>query len=170
MDPLLLFRVAFGDEGKLAGFRGKRLAAHHEGERRAGRGVFRRDVAHGDRRIDAGAEAARRDRADLLALVVQHFGAFAGRRAAFGPDAGQLAADAVSELLLYDRRAGKAAFLAAALRDRPVESGLDRRRRGVDVVAVQAEAGLEAQGIARAESDRLHFRLAQQPAGEVLGL
>ena len=35
------------------------------------------------------------------------------------------------------------------------QAGLDRRGRGVDVVAVQAEAGFEAQRIARAQPDRL---------------
>ena len=55
-----------------------------------------------------------------------------------------------------------AADEAAALveRDGPAERGLVRRHGFVHVLAVQVHAGLEAQGVARAESGRLH------PSGE----
>ena len=49
------------------------------------------------------------------------------------------------------------------LHSRPASIG---RGRGVDVVAVETEAGLEAQRIAGAQTDRLHFRLGQKLAGD----
>ena len=65
-------------------------------------------------------------------------------------------------------RAREAALAAAALLHRPHEVGLDRARRLVDVVAVEAEAGLEAQRVARAEPDRLHARpAASSSCGEL---
>src|SRR3546814_2053101 len=54
--------------------------------------------------------------------------------------------------------------------DRPGEATFDRRGRGVDIVTVEAEPGFEAQGVAGAEADGFHFRLGQQPAGEVFRL
>ena len=62
--------------------------------------------------------------------------------------------------------ARKAAFGAAALADRPGETRLDRRRRRVDVVAVETEPGFEPQRIPRAEADRLDFRLGEEGAGD----
>ena len=44
--------------------------------------------------------------------------------------------------------------------DHPAEAGLERRVLLVDVVAVEGEARLEAQGVARAEADRLEARAA----------
>ena len=64
------------------------------------------------------------------------------------------------ELVLDALGAGEAALDAAPLLDRPGEAGLDRARGLVDVVAVEAEAGLEPQRVARAEADRLHARPA----------
>src|SRR3546814_5392772 len=54
--------------------------------------------------------------------------------------------------------------------DRPGEAAFDRRGRGVDIVTVEAKPGFEAQGVAGAEADGFHFRLGQQPAGEVFRL
>ena len=51
--------------------------------------------------------------------------------------------------------ARKSAFAAAALLDRPGEPGLDGARGLVDIVAVEAEAGFEAEAVAGAEADRL---------------
>ena len=62
--------------------------------------------------------------------------------------------------------AGKAALGAPALLDRPGERRLDRIDRLVEFVAVEAEAGLEPQRIARAEPDRRDVGLGQEQAGE----
>ena len=93
---------------------------------------------------------------------VAMIGALAGRRAALGLDADAHAGGAVRDLALDAVGARKAAFLAAALLDRPDQAGLDGRGRGVDVVAVEAEARLEAQRIAGAEADGLHFGIGEQ--------
>src|SRR3546814_582217 len=61
----------------------------------------------------------------------------------------------------------EALFLYA---DAPGQDRLDRRGRGVDVVAVQAETGLQPQRVAGAEADRLDVGMGQQPLGECLGL
>ena len=64
---------------------------------------------------------------------------------------------------------GKPPCCAALLADAPQQARLDRRGRGVDVVAVEAEAGFEAQRIAGAQADRLDLGLGQQLAGDGLG-
>ena len=144
-----------GNEGKRDDLGGDRLAAHHELHRRTDGGAVGLDVAHGDGTTDRGAEAAGGDDADGRAGGIQHLGAVAGRRLAGRADADALAADAFGELLLDDGGAGKAAFGAAALLDRPDKPAFDRRRGGVDVVTVEAETALEAQRVAGAEADGL---------------
>ena len=126
------------------------------------------DVAHGDGAAERGREAARRDLADDLAAD-RDLRALARDRLAVGQKTDPLARRAFGDLLLDDRGAGEAALLAALLADAPQQARLDRRGRGVDVVAVEAEAGFEAQRIARAQADRLDLGLGQQLAGDGLG-
>jgi hypothetical protein len=57
----------------------------------------------------------------------------------------------------------------ASLLHRPFESCLDGCRGGVDVVAVEAEAGFEAQRVTGAEADRLDVGMLEQALGDVLG-
>src|SRR6185312_2263397 len=134
--------VAMGNEGQRHDARRPRRAAHHELERRAERSLRRRDIAHGDRPVGRGAEAAAGDAADDAARGIGDLRALARRRAAFGLDADALPRRAVLELALDHRRAGKAAFGAAALLDRPGKIGLDDAGGLVDVVAMEAEPGL----------------------------
>ena len=63
---------------------------------------------------------------------------------------------------------GKPTSFAPPLLDRPDQTRLDRRGRRVDIVAVQAKASLEAQGIARSEPDRADLRVGEQrpPEGD----
>ena len=49
--------------------------------------------------------------------------------------------------------------MRAALADHPGQPGLDRRGQLVDVVAVQAQPGLQPQRVARAQAGRRHLRL-----------
>ena len=84
-------------------------------------------------------------------------------------EANALARRALGDLPLDDRSAKEAALRAAFLADAPEQPRLDRRRAGVDVVTVEAEARLEAQRIARPQSDRLHFGLRQQLARDRVG-
>ena len=76
----------------------------------------------------------------------------------------------VGELLEDALGAGKATFRAAALPDGPGEPGGDRGGRRVDVVAVKAEPGFEAQRVARAEADGDDFGVGDQLVGQGFGL
>ena len=126
------------------------------------------DIAHGDGAPERGREAARRDLADDLAAE-HDLRAFARDRLAFGEKTDALARRALGDLLLDDRGAGEAALHATFLADAPQENRLDGRGGGVDVVAVEAEAGFEAQRIARAQADRLDLRLGQKLARDGIG-
>jgi hypothetical protein len=66
--------------------------------------------------------------------------------------------------------AGARAARAAHLLHRPVQGGLDRRGGGVDVVAVQAQAGFQAQRVARAQAHGLDLGLCQQGTRQRFGL
>ena len=67
------------------------------------------------------------------------------------------------------KAAGALAAGAARLRDRPFQRRLDRRRRLIEIGAVQAEARLEPQAVARAEADRRDRGIAQQRLAQRLG-
>src|SRR4051812_21580444 len=112
------------------------------------------DVTHGDGPPERRREAARGDLADHLAAE-RDLRALARDRLALGQQADPLAPRAFGDLLLDDISTGEAALCAALLADAPQQHRLDRRRRGVDVMAVEAEPGLQPERIARAESDRL---------------
>jgi hypothetical protein len=66
-----------------------------------------------------------------------------------------LARHAVLELRENDVRAQEAALSAAALANCPGEAGLDGGRALVDVVAVKAQARLQTQAVAGAETSQL---------------
>ena len=66
--------------------------------------------------------------------------------------------------------AGAGAAGAAALLDRPVQRGFDRRRGGVDVMAVEAEPGFQPQAVARAEPDRQHVADCRAAPRQRLGM
>ncbi len=65
-------------------------------------------------------------------------------------------------LVRAGKTAGARAAGAAALLDRPFQRALDRRGRGVDVVAIEAKPGLEPQAVARAKPDRQHVAVVEQ--------
>src|SRR6187200_2002753 len=148
--------VAVGHERQRRDRRAQCLAAHHQIDGRADLGVIRLHVAHRHGAIDAGAEAARGDDADALAAGRKNLGALASRRASVRPDADALLLGATGQFLLNALGAGEAAPAAPPLLDRPGEARLDGAGGLVDVVAVEAEARLEAQRVARAEADGLH--------------
>jgi hypothetical protein len=58
----------------------------------------------------------------------------------------------------------------AHLLNRPGQRGLDRGGGGVDVMAVEAQAGFQAEGVAGAQAGGLHFGLGQQGTGQGHGL
>src|SRR6202040_10119 len=126
------------------------------------RGKRALDVAHGDRRPEARAKAARSDRADRRVLARFDLGAFARRHAAFGPQSDAQAARAVAQLGEHALGARETALLAPALLDRPSEPGFDRRGGRGDVVATEAQPRFEPQRVACTQADRLHLAVAEQ--------
>src|SRR5688500_17847593 len=96
-------------------------------------------VAHRDRRPDGGAEPAAGDVTDRVACRIEDDTAFARRGAAIRAQPDPSAFGTMRELLQDRAAAGKPGLIAAALADRPGETRFDRRRRLVDVVAVEAE-------------------------------
>src|SRR6185295_17259286 len=132
------------------------LAADLGIELRSRRSERGRHVGERDRLADARADRAAGDAADRDADVVDDRCAFAHRRT-FGADqADALSLRAAAELALDRRRARVAAGTVAAgsahFLDRPGQAGFDRRRGRVDLVAVEAQARLQAQRVARAEA------------------
>ncbi|MDT4843046.1 hypothetical protein FQZ97_769640 [compost metagenome] len=133
-----------------------------------------RDIAHGHRSAQAGAEAAAGDTADDGAVGVDDLGAFAHRYALLGQQADALARYALTLLGEHALRAGEAAgpcaIGAAGLGDGPGQAGLDRRGGRAHVMAVEAQAGFQAQRVAGAEADGPDLRLGQQRTGQGFGL
>src|SRR5689334_14807506 len=68
------------------------------------------------------------------------------------------------------RRAGEVAALAAGLVDGEGEVGLDGADGLVQVVAVERQAGLQAQGIACAQADGLHPRVGEEGRPDAFGV
>ena len=93
---------------------------------------------------------------------------FSRGRAAVRPYADAQPARPVRQRALNPRRAGKAALGAAALLNRPGKRRFDRIHALVELMPVEAEAGLESERIARAKPDRRDAGLAQEQAGEAL--
>lgn len=91
---------------------GQRLAPDKQIHRRAGGGKSPFDIAHGDRRIQAGAEASGGDFADQPACFIGDLRAFPRRSAAFGQDANARNRRRAIERL---SRAGKILGFLAAL-------------------------------------------------------
>src|SRR5690606_4008985 len=98
---------------------------------------------------------------------LQNLGALAGRRTALGLDADADARRSVAQLALDALGAGEAALLATALLNRPDEARLHRRGHLVQLMAVEAEAGLQPQRVARTQADRLHDVLRQKQPGQI---
>jgi hypothetical protein len=134
----------------------------------------RRHVGHRDRLADARPTVPLVTRPICDAGVVDEVRAFAHRHALEADEADPLDRRAVGELPAIALGAGIAAGALAAgpahLLDRPGEAGLDRRGGGVDVVAVEAQARLEPQRVARAEAGGRDLGLGEQGARERLGL
>src|SRR4029077_4732841 len=116
--------IAMSDEGQRHHASGPRRASPHQRDRRPDRRVRARHIAHGDRTIDAGSEAAAGDAADDGAVLIQYLGALARGRATFGLQAHALARAALAELAQDHIRPGEAAALAPALAQGEAETGL----------------------------------------------
>ena len=133
-----------------------------------GAAMRRRHEAERDGAIERGREAAGGDAADRGAGGIEDFGALAGR-GALDEEADADAAQIAGEFLEDAWRAGEIGGLAAALGDGEVEPGLGGRDRLVEVVAVERQAGLEAQAVAGAKADRLDALVGEKGVPERRG-
>src|SRR5512147_1190273 len=143
--------IGVGNEGHGRDLQRQALAAHLGEDICAVGRKLRRQIAHRDRGIEARTKAAGGDLTDRLAGggVREQQRAFAHRRAALRKQSDTAARRAflkMGEYLFSARKsAGAGAAAAAALLHRPFQRALDRRGRGVDVVAVETQPGLEPQ-------------------------
>ena len=96
-------------------------------------------------------------------------GALARGRLAFGQKADALARRAFGDLLLDDRGAGKAALQRGACRWTTAGTASTGVRGLVDVMAVEAKPGFQAQRIARAQADRHAPRVRPAACARRLG-
>src|SRR5205807_9715135 len=119
------------------------LAAHDEHDRGLRFGEMAIDVSHRYRSADGRAEAAGRDLAYRRAVRRAHLAALARRDAALRFEADPPPRRAVAQFGKHARGARKAAGFPPPLLDRPGKPRLDRRGRGVDVVAIETKPGLE---------------------------
>src|SRR5690606_8068591 len=132
------------------------------------------DVAHGNRCAEGRAEATAAHLADHGAVGIDDFRTFTYRYALLRQQADALARYAL--LLLLEHAlgarevAGTLAIGAAHLGDGPQQAGFDRRCGAAHVVAVQAQAGFQAQRVTRTQADGLDFRFGQQAASQGFGL
>src|SRR3546814_13088780 len=113
-----------------------------------------RDIAHGDRRADAGRETARGHDADLV-LAVEQLGALAHRQLAVDGEADAPPRRAVFEMTEDARRAGELLLLAAALADRAAEVGFGGVDFGGPIVTVKGQAHFAPRRHASRVADRL---------------
>src|SRR5205085_514361 len=143
-----------GDERQRGDARVEQLAALLELELASGFGEVARDIAHGDRALERRRETTAGDPAELIAFAIEDQRTFAHGLSAVDVEADALLGWPILQLRENPERTREAAFRAAALVDREVEAGHDRRRLAVDIVAVQRQPSLKAQRIARAEPDR----------------
>mmetsp|Transcript_23477 Transcript_23477/g.79940 ORF Transcript_23477/g.79940 Transcript_23477/m.79940 type:complete len:631 (+) Transcript_23477:1146-3038(+) len=109
------------------------------------------DVAHGDVLLQARGEAARGYLPDLVAVEVQHLGVLPGRGAG-GDEAHAALRHALRHVLGHRLAAQEVELLAAALADGPRQARLHGADVLLEVVAVQAQARLEPEGVARAQA------------------
>ena len=112
--------------------------------------------------------------AQALALGIKQGRAFAHRHALQADQADALGDAATSQLGLDDTAAWVATLARAAwapdLLYGPGQARLDGGGAVVDVVAIQAQAGFEPQGVARAQPGGFDFGLRQQRARQRLGV
>lgn len=131
-------------------------------------------VTHGQRAAEGRAETAAAHAADHGTVCVDYLRAFTYGRALLWQQAYTFTAHA--GLLLGEdgvgtgKATGTRTVGTPGLRDSPQQAGLDRGGVGVHVVAVEAQAGFQAQRIAGTQADGLYFGLGQQAARQAFGI
>ena len=124
-------------------------------------------VTHRDVLAQAGAEGARAHLADPGGAVGEQDVGVLPWRSASGNEAHPANGHAVGELLLDHLPSQKVAGVSPPLANGPRQSCLDGGDVLVQVVAVEAQAGLQAQGVARAEAAQADgLRVLGAPPGE----
>src|SRR3954447_24644322 len=143
---LLLSAVIAGrDETQKRDMGRARHVAHDQRERLARARMRGIDIAHRDRRTDRRTETATGHPADFLAGPIEDGRALARGGTAIRADPHTFSRRSLGELFQDHLGPGKLTTRAPAFTDRPGQPGLDRRGGLVDVVAVEAEPGFEAQ-------------------------
>src|SRR5690242_6232504 len=99
--------IAVGYERHCGDGRVEQLSALLKLQLRAGFGKRRRDIAHGDRALQRRREAAARDLAELIALIVEDQSALANRLAALDVEADALLGRTILDLGEDAHRSGK---------------------------------------------------------------
>mmetsp|Transcript_17116 Transcript_17116/g.52003 ORF Transcript_17116/g.52003 Transcript_17116/m.52003 type:complete len:299 (-) Transcript_17116:626-1522(-) len=166
--------VVGGDEGHFGDLGGDALAADFDRELGAFLGQGGGDVAHGDGGGEAGGDGAGGDDADF-GVAVEELGALAsgcfvgGEADAFFREFLGLALGRQEVRGAEEGLSGAAARAGRA--ERPQQRGLHRVDGLVEVVAVETEAGFEAEAVAGAEAAGLDggCRTGEELAGDVLG-
>eukprot|EP01034_Spumella_vulgaris_P041081 gene41080-50835_t len=116
--------------------------------------AFTRHVAHGHGFVHRGAQQAAGHFANLLAVFALQFGVFAHGHTLQCDEANALAlqaggvVDLREHLVCSGETPCAGASRATHLLDGPVQRGFRRRGGGVDVVAIQAQPGFQAQRVA----------------------
>ena len=151
----VLLCVSVGNERQRADRRRLRFAADHQMQAHARRGEITPHIAHRDGRVQRGRESAR---GDPVPASVPSSATISvprpGRRAALGAQADAQARRTVLKLVVYHGRPGEISRLAALARNDPGQPGFHGGRQFINVVAIEAESGLQPQRIPCAEPSR----------------
>src|SRR5205823_8899593 len=158
---LLWAIIAVRHEGHRYDFGGESPASHRHDDGSARRRELPVDIPHRDRPADARAKSTGRHLPDRGALD-QDLRSLTRRNAAVHLQADAPPVRSALQLVQNAGCARESALLTPALPDRPGKSRLDRRGARVDIVPIKAQTRFQAQRVAGAEPDQLHFRMREQ--------
>src|SRR6516165_5174172 len=153
MGTILSADIIMGNEGKCRDNAGERLVAHDEIQLGAGPGKSGIDIAERDGGLQGGGETARGDNAHALAFGLDN-GTGAGRGAAVQPDAYEQLRRAILELPVDDGGADEITRGKPLLGQGEIELGGDGAGFLADIIAIEAEPGLQPQRITRTQPGR----------------
>ncbi len=165
------------DKWQLDNFHGDWLAAHDGVHAGAHGGVLRTHIGHGNGLVQHGAEQTAGDFAQALAGQTVHFRVFTHRHTLQAQQAHAHARECARRARKLRQHAGRAGEPAGACTvgtshflHGPIQGPFHRRGGGVQIIAIQAQAGFQAQGIACTQANGFDFGLRQQRARQRLGV
>lgn len=126
------------------------------------------DVSHGNVLLDRWGGTSRGDLADQLTVGVDE-GTLTGR-GSLDKETNAAARNTVLELVLNLGSAQEASLGTATLANSPGQTGLNRGDSVIQIVAVQAQTGLESQAVTGTQASQLHARIGNQQLGELDGV